>query len=206
MGAFDLACHDDSIHGSHIIVLWLMSYFQWLLNLDQWFPLCHSSHGSKYLETSKGHLSFCLIDCLIGNLLSKVYLPPMFVLPTHPLNEGYDKGTHRSKAVGILLAILWGRWTSDCPQEDFAKFGYWLEKKQILFFEPHAWHMVVVDIQEPMVYIYGDFNFCFLGIIWQLWAIFFPSTKKTFVQLSIDYRERKGISDRYVMECHKTPK
>jgi hypothetical protein len=47
----------------------------------------------------------------------------MFVLPTHPLNEGDMIRVH-TEAVGFFLAILWGGWTGDLPQEDFAKFGY----------------------------------------------------------------------------------
>jgi hypothetical protein len=95
-------------------------------------PSCHSSHGSKYLDIMARTLVFLLDDCLIGNLLSK-YLPPMFVLPTHPLNEGYDKGTHRSS--GILLAKFCevGGQVIVHKRTYLAKFGYWLEKKQICF-------------------------------------------------------------------------
>jgi len=122
----------------------------------------------------------------------------MFVLPTHPLNEGYLIRVH-TEAVGFFLQILWGRWTGDQPQEDFAKFGYWLEKKQIFFGTPCMTYGSG-DIQEPMVYIWWFPNFFFLGI-WQLWAIIFSSTKKL---CTIDYGERKVISDRKVMECRNS--
>jgi hypothetical protein len=39
--------------------------------------------------------------------------------------------------LGFSFSILWGRWTSDHPKEDFAKFAYKLDRKVNFFLEPH---------------------------------------------------------------------
>jgi hypothetical protein len=68
--------------------------------------------------------------------------------------------------------VIFHKRTGDLPQEDFAKFGYWLEKKADFFFGTPCMTYGSGDIQEPMGLHMVISTFSSLGI-WQLWAIFF---------------------------------